>query len=325
MNSSNPIAQPYPYAIMAEKMNALELLDLHFVWGCYEIHVLNWHLTTFKPGLFIKFHKHAEFEFHFVPRGKGTVTIVDQTYKLSNGMFYLTGPGVVHQQTADARHGMDELSLRVEIVRLTEADGTNVNLSDGGSEWERKESEACMQALIDFPLRPLLDQYEAMPCFLQAYLAWQSGELGAYTTIRQCLIQILIRAAKATVNSKGQQLQPSRDIQEHRYEMALQYIHANYNSMLTLQEVADRIQISSRQLQRILNKYGIDSFSGYLEQYRIERICEELTGSTNTVESIAKRHGFSNTNYLFQVFKRRFGITPLEYRQEQAFTHMMIE
>lgn len=297
-------------------MNALELLDLRFVWGSYEIRVLNWHLTTFKPSLFIKFHKHAEFEFHFVPRGKGTVTIVDQTYKLNPGMFYLTGPGVVHQQTADARHGMDELSLRVEIVRLAAADEESASMSGGSTDWERKEADACVQVLTEFPLRPLLDQYEAMPCFLQAYLAWQSGELGAYTTIRQCLVQILIRAAKATVNSKGQQLQPSRDIQQHRYEMALQYIHANYSSMLTLQEVADRIQISSRQLQRILIKYGIDSFSGYVEHYRMEQICEELTGSTNTVESIAKRHGFSNTNYLFQVFRRRFGLTPLEYRQQ---------
>ncbi|GMK38063.1 hypothetical protein PCCS19_11170 [Paenibacillus sp. CCS19] len=324
MNSAspNPVSQPYPYAIMAEKMNALELLDLHFTWGCYEIRVLNWHLATFKPGLFIKFHKHAEFEFHFVPRGKGTVTIVDQTFKLSTGMFYLTGPGVVHQQTADARHGMDELSLRVEILRLVDSEAAS--MSGGSSEWERKEAEACVQTLIDFPHRPMLDQYEAMPCFLQAYLAWQSGELGAYTTIRQCLIQILIRAAKATVNSKGQQLMPSRDIQEHRYEMAIQYIHANYSSLLTLQEVADRIQISSRQLQRILKKYGIDSFSGYLEQYRIQRICDELAGTTNTVESIATRNGFANTNYLYQVFKRRYGITPLEYRQQHAVESVVI-
>ncbi|WP_336771235.1 AraC family transcriptional regulator [Paenibacillus sp. MMO-58] len=309
-------ARPYPYAIMKEKMDALERLDLHFRWGRYGIRVLKWHLTTFKPGQLIKFHKHSEFEFHFVPRGKGTVTLIDHIYKLNSGMFYLTGPGVVHQQTADNRSGMEELCLHVDITRLPDGE----EREEWGSEWENKESEACIQALTDFPLRPFMDQHDAMTCFLQAYMAWRSGELGAYTTIRQSLIQILLRAAKATVDRDGQQMLPARDIQAHRFEMAQQYIYDNYARPLTLQEVADRIQISTRQLQRVFHRYGVSSFSSYLEDFRLQRICEELVETSNTVESIAVNHGFTNTNYLFQVFKKKMGMTPLAYRQRHQLT-----
>ncbi|MWC30974.1 AraC family transcriptional regulator [Paenibacillus sp. MMS18-CY102] len=310
MSLSELSHRPYPFAIMQEKMDALERLELNFKWGRYGIRVLKWHLTTFKPGQLIKFHKHSEFEFHFIPRGKGSVTLIDQTYKLGSGMFYLTGPGVVHQQTADARSGMDELCLHVDITPLP----GNLLSEEWGAEWENRESEACIQALNGFPLRPFMDQHDAMASFLQAYMAWRSGELGAYTTIRQSLIQILIRAAKATVDPNGQQLLPARDIQAHRFEMALQYMHANYASPLTLQEVADRIQISVRQLQRIFNKFGIESFSSYLEAFRLQRICEDLVETSNTVEAIAISHGFMNSNYLFQVFKRQKGLTPLAYR-----------
>ncbi|MFD1955236.1 helix-turn-helix domain-containing protein [Paenibacillus thailandensis] len=305
---------PYPYAVMKEKPDALERLELQFKWGRYGLRVLRWHLTTFEPGLVIRFHKHSEFEFHFVPRGKGTVTLIDTAYKLESGMFYLTGPGVVHRQTSEAKTGMDELCLHIDIQRLEDGPAG----SGWGEDWEVRESESCVHVLKHFPLRPFLDRHDAMSCFLAAYEAFRSGDIGAYTTIRQSVIQILIRAAKAAGGPDVQQPLPERDIQAHRLRMALQYIRDNYANPITLQEVADRIQISGRQLQRLLVKHGIVSFSSYLEDFRLQRICEDLTATADTVEAIAGRHGFANSNYLYRVFKRKIGVTPLAYRAGQS-------
>jgi len=299
---------------MKEKQDALERLDLQFRWGNYGIRVLHWHLVAFEPGLLIRFHKHSEFEFHFIPRGKGSVTLIDQTFKLQSGMFYLTGPGVVHQQTTDPKEGMDELCLHIDIVPLPSESA----LSGWGTEWEVREAEACVAILQQYPLRPFLDQHDAMSCFLSAYQAWRSGDIGSYTTIRQSLIEILLRCARTTTDAEAQQLLPARDIQAHRFQLALDYIHDNYVNALTLQEVADRIQISSRQLQRILRKYGIESFSTYIEDYRLQRICEDLSTTSATVDSIALLHGFTNSNYLYQVFKRKLGMTPLAYRVQNS-------
>jgi AraC-like DNA-binding protein len=300
----------YSFAVMSEKPNILERLDLQFRWGNYSLHVLRWHLTTFTPSHIIRLHKHSEFEFHFIPRGKGSVILDDQLFKLGSGMFYLTGPGVPHEQHADSKEGMDELCLHINIHKLPDS-SLQPNLSD---DWEQTEAETCIQLLNNYPSRPFFDDHEAMSCFLTAYNACRSGDIGSYTTIKQSLIQILVRTARAAVDSEVAIPLPARDIQAHRFQMVMQYIHDNYTNPLTLQEIADRIHISSRQLQRLFRKYRIESFNSYLEDYRLKRIKEDLARTLDSIESIAQRHGYVNSNYLFPVFKRKMGMTPLDYR-----------
>lgn len=70
----------FPYEVMEERQDLLERLELCIRWGHYDIHVLRFHLTQFPPGKILNFHKHAEFEFHFIPRGKGTVILVDEPF-----------------------------------------------------------------------------------------------------------------------------------------------------------------------------------------------------------------------------------------------------
>lgn len=298
----------YPFQIMLENKELLERVELIFLWGNYQIKVLRWHLARFTPGSHIPFHKHSEFEFHFIARGKGTVNIFNQHHAFDSGMFYLTGPNIVHEQRASKTLGMDELCLHVEIINVD---------NENGDVWEIQEAEGCMEVLKDFPLRPLLDHYDAMSCFLEAYSAWHEGKIGAYTTLKQAVIQILIRATKSVDIGSLSLAFPERDIQSHRLQMALHYIHDNYTTNISLQEVANRIGLSSRQLQRIFSKYATASFSSYVEQYRLQKICEDIIYTTDTIEMIAARHGFQNTNYLYQVFKKKYETTPLNYRRKQ--------
>ncbi len=308
------MSYPNPFTAMKAKPDALERLELQFRWGDYGIRVLKWHLVTFPAGHVIPYHKHSEFEFHFIARGKGTVRLEDQAHRFNAGMFYLTGPEVLHQQEIDARDSSDELCLHVDIVALPPSEG------EWGAQWERMEAEQCVSILRHMPPRLFLDLHDAMDCFLSAYQAACSEEIGPYTTIRQACIQILLRAAQAMADKERAHTLPSRDVQAHRLQLAKQYIQANYAMPITLQEVADILHISIRQLQRIFHHYGMGSFSHYLEDVRIRKICEALLQSADTVDAIARQHGYANSNYLHKVFKQRLGMTPLAYRDMYAIS-----
>ena len=288
----------YPFEMMMEKGDLLERVELCFVWGKYQLRVLRWHFVRFEPGTVIPFHKHSEFEFHFIPRGKGNVTIFNQHYAFDSGMFYLTGPGVVHEQRVNAKTGVDELCLHIDI---TLADMPSNDL------WEVQESEKCIEILSHFPFHPQPDQFDAMSCFLQAFIAWHEGKIGAYSTLKQALTQILIRSAKTTEVMNVDITYPERDLGFHRMQMALQ---------ITVQEVSNRIGISARHLQRLFSKYSHTSFSNYIEDYRLKRICEDILHTTDTIDTIAKRHGFLNSNYLYPVFKKKYQMTPLLFREQ---------
>lgn len=305
----------FPYELMKDRQDALERLDLRVYWGRYEIRVLRFHLTTFPPGKIVSFHKHAEYEFHFIPRGKGTVIMEEEPYGLREGMFYLTGPNVLHYQEADAAEPMDELCLHVDIIPREEASDHESPALPASDPWEMAEADDCMEKLRGLPRKPTMDIHRAMPYFLEAYQASQEKYSGLYTTIKQCIIQILLRAVRAYESEPSEAELPSRDMKAYRYQLALEYIHANSSGEVVLDDVAEKLHISSRQLQRIFKEQAEgQSFSEILEHVRLEAVCRKLIDTNWSIDKIAIHEGFSSGSYLHTVFRKRYGYTPSTYR-----------
>lgn len=296
----------FPYEIMSEKQDMLERLDISVLWGHYEISVLRFHLTSFPPGRIIDFHNHAEFEFHFIPRGKGKVILGEQMYPLSQGMLYLTGPGVMHYQEADAEEAMDELCLHVSIVE---------KLREDVDPWEVAEAGECVEKLRNLPPVPAHDYYRAMKCFLEAYEACDGKLTGYYTSIKHLVISILMKVIRAYDSGGMGTAAPARDMLTYRYQYAIQYMEANHSATVTLENVAEKLNISSRQLQRIFKQIHPDkTFSRILEEIRLRAVCNRLETSSTPIEQIAQSEGFTNATYLHSVFRKRLGVTPAAYR-----------
>ncbi|QDH20000.1 helix-turn-helix domain-containing protein [Saccharibacillus brassicae] len=297
----------FPYEAMFDKGDILERLDIAVHWGHYEIRVLRFHLTSFEPGRIINFHNHSTYEFHFIPRGAGRVILGDQPHSLSEGLLYLTGPGVMHYQEADGAQAMDELCLHVDIVRRP---------NPSVDPWEAAEAEECMQKLNALPLRPAADSHGAMPCFLQAYEACESKRIGYYTDIRMQVIGILLKTIQAYDSGDTGTEAPSRDMAAYRYDYAVRYMEANYTSGLRLEDVAEKLDLSPRQLQRIFR--GVDRerpFSRVLEDIRLQAVCDRLRTGSLSIERIAELEGFSTAAYLHTVFRKRMGSSPSVYRK----------
>lgn len=319
-----------PYAFMKGRHNELERRDIRFRWGHYGFRILRFHWTTFAPSRVVPFHKHAEYEFHFIPRGKGIVKMDDTVHPFHEGMFYLTGPDVEHQQEADEREGMDELCLHLDIVKLGDAPST-VEPGTGGTavvrdpgcdrdyDWgaaaEIEEAEECVRRLAELPRKPTVDQFGAMDRFRTAFQAWIDNEPGMYTIIKQSIIQILLRSVRAYGHHQAESNIPARDMNAYRLQLAGHFIEANSMRPITLEDVAENLHISGRQLQRIFRDNGMGSFSEYVEAVRLDNVCRSLVESEEPIERIALAQGFSSANYLYHVFRKRMGVTPGAYRE----------
>jgi AraC-like DNA-binding protein/quercetin dioxygenase-like cupin family protein len=305
---------PFPYARMAGKQDALDRLDLQFRWGAFGIRVLRCHLASFPPGHIINFHKHSEYELHFIPKGKGKVILTDQPYDLHEGLFYMTGPDLLHYQESDLEDPMYELCLHLDIVPLegeAQKDGW-------GDEREAAEARECVAALQKLSLIPMADRYHAMSGFLEAYRIWEEQPAGFYTFMKQAIVGILLRTARVLERPDGKVTFPERDMGFHRYQLATQYILDNESLPISLEQVAESIGISPRQLQRIFRSEGRTTFRDYLEHVRLTAICSELLRTDDSVEEIALRHGYANPNYLYPVFKHKYEVTPSAYRRLHA-------
>lgn len=96
----------------------------------------------------------------------------------------------------------------------------------------------------------------------------------------------------------------------------IEYIHANYtNNMLSLEMVADKLNISPKYLSRFFKEQIGFNFIDYVRELRINYAKKLLRETNNSIKDIVDRIGYSDVASFTRTFKKLEGITPGEYRK----------
>src|SRR5262249_7384964 len=89
---------------------------------------------------------------------------------------------------------------------------------------------------------------------------------------------------------------------------------------LTLVRVAQSEGISERYLQKLFEGAG-DNFTHYVRERRLQRAWSDLASPAeahHTISEIAYRYGFADSAHFSRTFRARFGLSPREFRQQEA-------
>ncbi len=128
--------------------------------------------------------------------------------------------------------------------------------------------------------------------------------------------QLLAIWKKLYINYKEQEEEDSfvtgRD--NERIKQVLCYIHEHYSEKVTLQQIADHVNVSRNECCRFFKKYMGCSIFSYLTDYRILKSTELLLETDWPVSVIAAESGFNGASYYIEQFRRKKQITPKEYR-----------
>lgn len=119
----------------------------------------------------------------------------------------------------------------------------------------------------------------------------------------------------------GQGLEPvSQTGQKHeeRIRQILSFIHENYQSDISLDDISAHIHICKSECCRIFKGYMKESLFEYLLKYRIEKSVPDVLEGRLTMTETALRAGFTDPNYFSKVFHRLKGCSPRAYRKERA-------
>lgn len=96
---------------------------------------------------------------------------------------------------------------------------------------------------------------------------------------------------------------------------AKQFIQDNYSrSDLSLETVCEHLHISQSYFSSIFKQDTGRSFVQYLTDMRMERATELLRETDEKTYVVARELGYEEPNYFSYVFKKRFGMTPSQYR-----------
>ncbi len=97
---------------------------------------------------------------------------------------------------------------------------------------------------------------------------------------------------------------------------ALAYIHQNYASPLSRQQVASALGVSEGYLSEFFKQeMGLSPWD-LLKRFRIQRACELLKTTDDSITEIASLVGFEDPSYFGRVFSKQVGVSPKAYREQ---------
>ena len=89
----------------------------------------------------------------------------------------------------------------------------------------------------------------------------------------------------------------------------------NHRSV-TLASIAKHFHYSESYLSRLISRQLGMSFSQLLQTIRLEASCERLINSDIKITQLCEQVGYDNESYYIQLFRKGYGITPLQYRKK---------
>lgn len=94
------------------------------------------------------------------------------------------------------------------------------------------------------------------------------------------------------------------------------YIADHFREDMTLEEIAESASLSKSSCIRIFKKYLSQTPFEFLHSYRLEQSAYLLANTSRNISDIASDCGFNHMSYYAQLFQKRYGCTPSEYRMK---------
>jgi len=250
-------------------------------------------------------HRHPVFELYYVTDGSCSVTSGDSIYTITAGQMILISPAVYHRVDVSAT-GISGSMVTFEIMEPVS------NRSDKHAvrffEAFRQEQIVILNAQ-DPHVRMVMDQLSTLRTDYDGSYIRQE-KLRTYCTL--FLLQLF---ELLTLQKPEMQVQTVETVPQE-YEIDEFFSH-NFSSNRSNAQLARQLNVSQRQLYRILKKsYGVN-YREKLSEIRIEIAKDYLYNTDKSIGQIAEILGYSSGANFSTFVKKATGKTPSQIRKER--------
>ena len=234
-------------------------------------------------------HSHHFTEIFFIKEGTGRMLIENESLPVSSNSLVVIGAQVTHTEFSDPENPLDYYVLGVEGLKLN---------TDKEPEYIHVPASANS---------PFIRQ-----CF-ENILREMHNKQDRYAEICQHYLDILILyfCRKDHVSYEVVDAQNS----SHECHKVKRFIEHNYQSMISLDSLAENCSLSKYYLShRFAELYGKSPIA-YLNEVRLASARDLLLTTNHSIEEIAGCIGFSSTSYFSQSFQKNFHESPQQFRK----------
>lgn len=251
------------------------------------------------PFFEFKWHYHPEYELTYIVKGNG-YRIVGNTYEnYTEGDLVLLGPNLPHTWTGKA---VESEPFEAIVIQFSKEFITSfLGFDESYSIKNLLENSArgiafeATQELVQ-AIKTLIEK-EGMDRILQLISALNQLAQSNYTLITPNTFH--------TIASKKSEL---------RINEVCLFIQNNFNSNITLKQVASQIYLTESNFCKFFKKATGKTFSDYLNEIRINEASRLLLQTDKTISQISFECGFETLSYFNRVFLKKKNQTPSGFR-----------
>lgn len=253
-------------------------------------------------------HWHHEFEMQIIIKGSAQYTVNGASHLVKAGSGIYIAPESIHSSTV-LELGTMGYNIIVHPKLLTDL-LHSINCDQYASPLLNREPDA-------FVLKPTSKESSRILQQLNAFYNSNAGDAyelqvmeGLLKIWRNLLALFHKTVLKSPMNNSAQQLR------EHRLRTMMDFIHLHYSEDLSVQTIAGSANISKSECFRCFSDLSKTTPTDYLNRIRMMQAGQLLLTTNDSISDICFSVGFNSTSYFSKEFKKMYGVSPKEYRQE---------
>lgn len=129
------------------------------------------------------------------------------------------------------------------------------------------------------------------------------------------IIKSSINALVVAVNQLDEVMEKEKTLDERMSEI-INFIQENYTTV-TLEAVADEFHLSKPYVSKYIKEKSGESFVDIVTGIKLKKAKALLKNTSMTVENIAAAVGYENVEHFNRTFKKKHGMTPVQYRNSR--------
>ncbi len=242
-------------------------------------------------------HYHENFELLFVVSGKMDMIIEDQSWSLKQGDMILTNPNVRH--TYQITQEMVVARFNISNVKVRELLGMDRVCFWCNSAADHSEGYDQLRRIIHQIIHQAFQQKNRTRLFMNSMYYQMLHVLAEY---------FLIESVTEVEHEGGN---------SDRMQEIFAFIRLNYRENISLQDLSDRLYLSTAYISRFIKQKCDMTFLELLNQVRLGHAMEDLLYTDESVTKIALNNGFASVAAYNKAFRSAYDVTPTEYRKKR--------
>ncbi len=256
---------------------------------------------------FVPTHWHEEMELIVIQKGSGQVTIDLISSTVSAGDILFVLPGQLHsiEQKSNLTMEYENILFKPSLLRAV-----------GQDLCYREFLQPFFSGITDFPAHVTPDHPDHSRlqfCITQIDQLCDKRPTGYQLAVKGLLLQLFFLLISA---SPVEHLNPKGKKFLDKIKLILSHIQENYARPIPIKEVADICFYSESHFMKFFKDCMGVSFTQYLNNYRLQAAAQLLRETDDNILEIASSAGFDNLSYFNRTFKKKYGLTPGQYRNQ---------